>query len=323
MGGTDINREIEGNVLIIKGKTLENIDETRRKYIKEIKEIFSFYPKVSYFGGIGRPVNRLTRIPKSYESAAIIFVRRFIVDKSAIISSDQYLDHVYEEDGTSITALDLGEIDLKKAEEFLKSGDANEVHLFIEELLRSISKTSKKSLLFIQYFLISIHFMVISFLKEIGRTKVLDQIPLLEIDEIKKLLIDFQKIKDYLIEIFTTAIEQRDLLRSKRYYRIIEQAKEYIMKNYANGDLSLNDVAEYVNMSPSHFSTIFSRETGNTFIRYLTDLRMSKAKELLKCTDLLCAEISAEVGYKDPHYFSYLFKKEHNCTPLQYRNMKG
>ena len=60
---------------------------------------------------------------------------------------------------------------------------------------------------------------------------------------------------------------------------------------------------------------IFSQQTGMSFIKYLTDYRMNKAKELLRCTGKRSSLISQEVGYKDPHYFSYLFKKTQGMTP--------
>lgn len=127
------------------------------------------------------------------------------------------------------------------------------------------------------------------------------------IEEMNEIFYDRQKLKEYMIKTFTTAINHRDALRTKRYHRMIERACEYINQHYTNEDISLNDVAAYVNFSPSHFSSVFSRETGKSFIRYLTDLRMNKARELLKCTDLRCSDISIAVGYKDPHYFSYIF----------------
>ena len=68
---------------------------------------------------------------------------------------------------------------------------------------------------------------------------------------------------------------------------------------------------------------MFSQKTGYTFIRYLTDVRMNKAKELLKCSNMRSNEISEAVGYKDPHYFSHLFKKNQGCTPMQYREGGG
>ena len=68
---------------------------------------------------------------------------------------------------------------------------------------------------------------------------------------------------------------------------------------------------------------VFSQQTGKTLIKYLTDFRMNKAKELLRCTGKKSSVVSTEVGYKDPHYFSYLFKKTQGVTPTQYRTGKN
>jgi two-component system response regulator YesN len=76
------------------------------------------------------------------------------------------------------------------------------------------------------------------------------------------------------------------------------------------------------NVSPSYFSSIFSQEKGITFIEFLTNVRIEKAKELLRSTTLRSSEISQAVGYKDSHYFSYLFKKETGLTPREYRTGK-
>jgi len=84
-------------------------------------------------------------------------------------------------------------------------------------------------------------------------------------------------------------------------------------------DLSLNEVAAQVNLSPSHFSVVFSQETGQTFKEYLTEVRIKKAKELLRMTTLRSAEISYQVGYSDPHYFSYVFRKNTGATPSEFR----
>ena len=100
---------------------------------------------------------------------------------------------------------------------------------------------------------------------------------------------------------------------------VVEQVMKYIEENYAEEELSLNLLASHVNFSPNHLSMIFSQQTGMSFIKYLTDYRMNKAKELLRCTGKRSSLISQEVGYKDPHYFSYLFKKTQGMTPTQYR----
>ena len=95
---------------------------------------------------------------------------------------------------------------------------------------------------------------------------------------------------------------------------------EYIEERYTDEKISLNDVATVVDVSPNYFSAIFSQEMGMTFIEYVTKKRMDKAKRLLKQTDMHTADIALEVGYKDPHYFSFVFKKTQGCTPREYRN---
>lgn len=95
-------------------------------------------------------------------------------------------------------------------------------------------------------------------------------------------------------------------------------AMEYIKENYANPDMGLNKICEYLNISTSHFSNILKRETGKTFTEVLTDIRMEKAKQLLRQTDLKNYEIAEKVGFSDPHYFSVAFKKTTGMTPKEY-----
>ncbi len=81
----------------------------------------------------------------------------------------------------------------------------------------------------------------------------------------------------------------------------------------------LQDVAKAVNMSNSRFSTVFAQQSGRTFTEYLTGLRLNRAKELLRNTEMKSAEIAFDVGYNDAHYFSYLFRKNVGMTPSEYR----
>ena len=81
----------------------------------------------------------------------------------------------------------------------------------------------------------------------------------------------------------------------------------------------MEDVAHRFNLSPSHFSTVFRQHAGKTFRVYLSNLRIDKAKELLKTTNMKSAEVAYRCGYSDPHYFSSVFKKKTGQTPLKYR----
>ena len=119
--------------------------------------------------------------------------------------------------------------------------------------------------------------------------------------------------------LLTQAIDCRDRNGRGLGETPVGKARVYLSKCYANPNLMLQDVAGEVGMSQSHFSTVFSQETGITFTQYLTALRIGKAKELLAATSMRSSEIAFEVGYNDAHYFSYLFKKHTGVTPSEYR----
>lgn len=103
----------------------------------------------------------------------------------------------------------------------------------------------------------------------------------------------------------------------------VSKARYYLSQHFSDPNLMLQDVAREVCMSNSRFSTVFAQETGITFTEYLTALRVSKAKELLRLTNMRSSQIAFAVGYNDPHYFSYLFKKSTGTTPSDYRRSEN
>jgi len=109
--------------------------------------------------------------------------------------------------------------------------------------------------------------------------------------------------------------------REKNSAGLIKQAQEYIRAHFAR-DLSLDNVSRQVNVSPYYFTKLFKEETGQTFVEYLTSIRMEKAKTLLNTTDKSMKEICTAVGYSDPNYFSRSFKKNTGETPTEYRGRR-
>lgn len=100
----------------------------------------------------------------------------------------------------------------------------------------------------------------------------------------------------------------------------IRMAKQYVQENY-NRQVSLEDVAEAINLSPAYLSTMFKKEMGINFSDFLISCRMEAAKELLKTTDLPIAEVSEQVGYTDSRYFSKTFNKVVGLKPSVYRKL--
>lgn len=119
--------------------------------------------------------------------------------------------------------------------------------------------------------------------------------------------------------IFEDIFRFREQLKNNKYGNIISAAKEYIGNQCGSPNLSLVDVAAHVNISPAYFSQLFHQETGESFIDYLTNARMKKARNLLNNTAMRSSEIALECGYNDPNYFSKVFKKLFGVSPREYR----
>ena len=99
---------------------------------------------------------------------------------------------------------------------------------------------------------------------------------------------------------------------------IIKRAIRYISGNYSQ-NLTLEDLAEHVNLNPSYFSSLFKQSTGSSFREYLNMVRIEESKRLLANTDYSIIDISLAVGFEDQSYFSKVFKKYTGLTPKQFR----
>lgn len=100
--------------------------------------------------------------------------------------------------------------------------------------------------------------------------------------------------------------------------KIINRAKEYIDQNYNRSGLVIEEIASSVFYHPSYLRFLFKKETGMTVGEYLTQVRMAKAKELLKNRGLRCVDVATMVGYSDATYFSKCFKKFFKISPFDY-----
>ncbi|MBQ6815436.1 MAG: response regulator [Lachnospiraceae bacterium] len=314
------DRNLEGSAILFKADSKEELQQLQESVILNIEGILNQYKNVQYFGGIGEPVNRLSELPVSFERASRAFAHRYFVEDNCIIDNNDMQKNAYvENDEFNIVNVDTKQIDRTKIKEFLKIGVKDDVVYFVDEFVRGLNKGAMESNIFRQYITMDAYFSVVDFVESIQMPK--EEIETLDIAS--NVLKSVENASAYMIRIIKQAIELRDKASSNKYGNIVDDIMKYIEENYANDDLSLNVVASHVNFSPNHLSAVFSQQTGQTFIKYLTDYRMNKAKELLRCSSDKSSDIALAVGYKDPHYFSYLFKKTQNMTPTQYRGGKS
>jgi AraC-like DNA-binding protein len=108
-------------------------------------------------------------------------------------------------------------------------------------------------------------------------------------------------------------------IKSTLYNPKINKVVQYIELNLMN-ELNLGQLATYVNLAPAYLSRVFNQEVGMSLAQYITEMRMTKASELLMRTSLTVQRISEQIGFKQISYFSKKFKQHFDMTPIQYRN---
>ncbi|MDO5519872.1 MAG: response regulator [bacterium] len=310
--------QIFSYAVIIKGKK-ENIEILTKECIKELQMLFTrSKEKVDWFICTGKPVDRLSQLNESYQSAIKSFAFRYIADRK-VIEYGEHVEQSYKEHET----IDMGGIDIDALNpdiirNFLNNGLIEETKDFVHNYLSLIGENALRSKMFRQYVLLTIHFNIVSFLQKLGDEKEAKQ----EKQEgiITDHILNYEDMERFLELRINRTIALREEKSKNQYKSVIDTAVEYIKEHYMEEEISLNKVACVANVSANHFSALFSQQMKQTFVEYLTEIRMNKAKELLRCTNMRSGRIAFEVGYKDSHYFSFLFKKTQKMTPSEYRN---
>ncbi len=135
----------------------------------------------------------------------------------------------------------------------------------------------------------------------------------------------FRSIDEFAAWLQDTCNKIRRMIRQERNdttKTMTEKAKQYIEEHYSKSDLSVEDLCSHLNVSATYFSTMFKKAVGMSFVTYLTQVRLEHAVNLLNNTEDKSYIIAEKVGYTEPNYFSYVFKKKYGISPSKYRTNK-
>ncbi|MCQ2981945.1 MAG: response regulator [Treponemataceae bacterium] len=298
-------------VSIFKGTQADTLEEQAYSSADAIQHAVSKNTSCTVVTTIGSTVDRTALITKSYQDANHILELCTDFSKSRIIGSQDIAS--YADKSFSFVQTD-------PLMDRIKYATINELDDIIDQYLKLLGEDTFQFSVMASYLFIDVVMAASKLVEEAGGN-IKDVIPdvlthTFVAHAVENRITFIQQIRFVLEAVLTF----RDSNLQGRYSDVILRAKKYIDENYANPDICLHSVAEEVHFSPNHFSTIFSQECGITFIEYLTSVRVDQAKHLLANSQKRSSDIAYEIGFNDPHYFSYIFKKATGYTPRDYRS---
>jgi two-component system response regulator YesN len=299
-----LKKDLEEVVLLFKGNTPEYVEEERDLLLEQLAR-HAADTRCKFTIGMGTVKKRIADINQSFVESL----------SHAQNGTSQYREGTEE----GVDKAELLKVDKSAVEDYLKCGVKEDFDDFYAFFLLPLGEAILRSSIIKNYIFMDLILTTARFVNELGGD--VDQV-IPELDHIESVVSNVRTIEEIRTnaqQILLSALAFRDSQTSNQHVGMLQQAKEYIEHHYTDPNMSLNEVAARVGHSPSHFSTLFSQESGQTFKEYLTQLRIKRAKELLRTTTSKSAEISYQVGYNDPHYFSYVFRKRTELSPKEFR----
>lgn len=304
-------------VCIFRGSTREELDEGIFHAAETIAHIAAKNDDCTTLTAIGKTVEHLSELNLSYEDAKRILSAGEKGGGSRIISSEDLGQNLDSESQVDSALLDLKDND--PLVDRLKYAGKNDISAIIDESMQLIRSNPGQFNVFASYLLVDLIFSVSKLLEKFGGDIKKLKPEILQRKFIDEAVQDEENFRRKITQVLSFALEFRDSKMTGKYGDVILKAKRYIEEHYADQNTTLTTVAEVVALSPNHFSTIFSQECKTTFIEYLTNVRLENAKRLMRETEMKGYDIAYECGFSDPHYFSYIFKKNTGLSPREYK----
>jgi two-component system response regulator YesN len=300
-----LRKDMEELVLLMKGNSPEYLEEERDLLLTRITGELA-PAGCNLRVGSGAPQKRISDICQSFVEA----VEHMSAGTSGRVA--QRIDDGFDK-------AELLKVDRSAVEDYLRTGTVEGFDSFFEAFVRPLGESALRSPVVDNYIFMDMVLAAARFVDELGGD--VDRVvpELNGVDVAPTGIETVEQLRERARTVLVDALVFRDGRAGRHYTGVIKQAQETLERRYMEPELSLNDVAAQVNLSPCHFSAVFSQETGQTFKECLTEIRIKKAKELLRTTGLKTFEICYQVGYNDPHYFSHVFKKQTGRTPGEFR----
>jgi two-component system response regulator YesN len=295
-------------------KDLDKVRKNTSKLLEDIRQSVEKYIKRTVTIGTGTITPVLTDVKYSYADAAAALDYRILLGSNRVIA----IEDVESRAAAPIRFDELQEQALLRC---LKVGSSEEMETIVESLFDPLlSAESSCSFYDAQIFLLQIVTTMLKVLQEPNRQY--NDRPASDANWVKEIT-QFDSLREAKAWVVSTCAGMMSRIATDRqtaYHTLVEEAKSFTKTNYADSEITIAKVCSHLHISAGYFSSIFKRETKLTYVSFLLNIRMEAAKEMLLTTDLKTFEIAEKIGYADPNYFSFSFKKHVGVSPKDYRN---
>lgn len=292
-----------------------DMDRCIGRCVDAIRDSYEAFGGSEWHAAVTPPVDTPQALPGCYEDLSRLWAHRYLMPGVHLLDQDTVGRGTDEEE--RLLALDGTEADPERIREIMEKATAGEVPGLVARLLEE-QGAARESDAFCLYLALGIRFAAIRFVAERGCDRqafIRSCCPALP----SRGRMTAAALEDYMIRILRGAVRFRDGEGGNTCRGVLRQAAAYVDSHFSREGLSLERVAAEVDLSPNYLSALFRREMDCTFVEYVTKKRMELARELLESTTLRSGEVARAVGYRDPRYFSSLFRKTQGMTPREYR----
>ena len=300
-----------GNTVLIvqmksKNKAVELTDECDR-FCKYAKRIIGAVVTV----GVGDVCENITELAQSYSSAREAVSYRVLYGSARAINMKEIAPRETGGDGSA------SETELSNLFKMIRLGSEEKVEEAVRQYLNHMFLTAKS----LQQHYVAVMELMSAFYRFVVNNDIDVEDFSGDMKQLGDRLLEMEEepLKRWLTDVSFFCHRKIAGARSNSAKTLIRKGKEYVYSHYSEEGLSLDAVCEALGVSNSYFSTVFKKETGKSFIGYLTDYRMEKAARMLMETNEKSYMVARSVGYTDANYFSYVFKRQFGVSPSKYR----
>lgn len=306
---------MQRTVVVVYG-TQNDLAQILTQRLSLLRDKMRYIYRQDFHAAVGDAVDSFTRLSESKESAEFALCYWTVMGENHVVSSEQLRS-------VKLPPVQNPSINHADVMAMLTGMDTEQLCVALEQYLRQAAYETRNSVHSMQQLAVELLATLIGCARELGGSV---EALRAERPAVYVRVMQQSSIHEIMNIVQTIARNISESIRGRREenkFRALSDAKRYVSQHYAQPDLNLAKVAEYVNLSPSYVSQLFKRIEDSTFTEYLNRVRIEQAKRLLSTTHMRVYEVADAVGYQSSKYFFQLFKQITGKRPREFYQGSG